>query len=133
MRWEKWKQSEAMEKGGGPGKRWGHTCNAIRGGKLLYVFGGYGQSNSQTNQVHVFDTGVWVFLSPLLHVFVNFGLNFVLRIPMQVIFLCKNQNSKFLRGCLSVSVFNWNYLRINIVVHSYLYVFGELWRLYCYF
>ncbi|KNA10975.1 hypothetical protein SOVF_138990 isoform B [Spinacia oleracea] len=56
MRWEKWKQSEAMEKGGGPGKRWGHTCNAIRGGKLLYVFGGYGQSNSQTNQVHVFDT-----------------------------------------------------------------------------
>lgn len=41
----------------GPGKRWGHTCNAVRGGKLLYVFGGYGCNNSQTNDVHVFDTG----------------------------------------------------------------------------
>lgn len=57
MRWERWSQ----EKEGGPGKRWGHTCNAIKGGKLLYVFGGYGQNNSQTNQVHVFDTGGWVF------------------------------------------------------------------------
>jgi hypothetical protein len=41
----------------GPGKRWGHTCNAIREGRLLYVFGGYGKDNCQTNQVHVFDTG----------------------------------------------------------------------------
>lgn len=54
MRWEK--KSEAMKTGSGPGKRWGHTCNAIRGGKLVYVFGGYGQHNCQTNQVHVFDT-----------------------------------------------------------------------------
>lgn len=41
----------------GPGKRWGHTCNAIKEGRLLYVFGGYGRDNCQTNQVHVFDTG----------------------------------------------------------------------------
>ena len=41
----------------GPGKRWGHTCNAIKGGKLLYIFGGYGKDNCQTNQVHVFDSG----------------------------------------------------------------------------
>ncbi|XXG46576.1 hypothetical protein AAC387_Pa02g1386 [Persea americana] len=40
----------------GPGKRWGHTCNAIKGGRLLYVFGGYGKDNCQTNDVHVFDT-----------------------------------------------------------------------------
>ncbi|KAJ4713221.1 kelch domain-containing protein 3-like isoform X2 [Melia azedarach] len=40
----------------GPGKRWGHTCNAIKGGRFLYVFGGYGKDNCQTNQVHVFDT-----------------------------------------------------------------------------
>lgn len=39
----------------GPGRRWGHTCNAVRGGRLLYVFGGYGQDNCQTNDVHVFD------------------------------------------------------------------------------
>lgn len=43
--------------GGGPGKRWGHTCNAVKGGRLVYVFGGYGKDNCQTNQVHVFDTG----------------------------------------------------------------------------
>lgn len=41
----------------GPGKRWGHTCNAIKGGRFLYIFGGYGKDNCQTNQVHVFDTG----------------------------------------------------------------------------
>ncbi|KAL3513018.1 hypothetical protein ACH5RR_025735 [Cinchona calisaya] len=52
MRWEKLQ----MEESGGPGKRWGHTCNAIGGGKLLYVFGGYGKDNCQTNRVHVFDT-----------------------------------------------------------------------------
>ncbi|KAL2935373.1 Kelch domain-containing protein 3 [Bienertia sinuspersici] len=66
MRWEKWKQSETMEKGGGPGKRWGHTCNAIRGGKLLYVFGGYGQNNSQTNKVHVFDTDTQTWSEPAI-------------------------------------------------------------------
>lgn len=54
MRWEKVQVSGV---GGGPGVRWGHTCNAIGGGKLLYVFGGYGKDQSQTNQVHVFDTG----------------------------------------------------------------------------
>ncbi|KAE8711821.1 rhomboid protein 1 [Hibiscus syriacus] len=61
MRWEK-VQSYPKEVGGvgeaytGPGKRWGHTCNTIKGGRFLYVFGGYGKDNCQTNQVHVFDT-----------------------------------------------------------------------------
>ncbi|XP_076936454.1 uncharacterized protein LOC143603567 [Bidens hawaiensis] len=32
MRWEKLEIEN-----GGPGKRWGHTCNAVRGGQLLYV------------------------------------------------------------------------------------------------
>jgi len=41
----------------GPGKRWGHTCNAIKGGRFLYVFGGFGRDNCLTNQVHVFDAG----------------------------------------------------------------------------
>ncbi|RDX82475.1 tea1, partial [Mucuna pruriens] len=52
MRWEK-VNGIGRE---GPGKRWGHTCNAVKGGKLLYLFGGYGNFNCQTNQVHVFDT-----------------------------------------------------------------------------
>lgn len=50
----KWERLEINK--GGPGKRWGHTCNAVRGGQLLYIFGGYGEDNTQTNKVHVFDT-----------------------------------------------------------------------------
>ncbi|XP_030532409.1 rab9 effector protein with kelch motifs-like [Rhodamnia argentea] len=62
MRWERVLFSQAQEpeqsteEAGGPGKRWGHTCNTIKGGRFLYVFGGYGKDNCQTNQVHVFDT-----------------------------------------------------------------------------
>lgn len=66
MRWERLKKSETMEMEGGPGKRWGHTCNAIRGGKLFYVFGGYGNQNSQTNQVHVFDTDAQTWSEPVV-------------------------------------------------------------------
>ncbi|CAI9281517.1 unnamed protein product [Lactuca saligna] len=51
MRWEKLETQR-----GGPGKRWGHTCNAVRGGQLLYIVGGYGEDNAQTNKVHVYDT-----------------------------------------------------------------------------
>ncbi|PWA99830.1 galactose oxidase/kelch, beta-propeller [Artemisia annua] len=50
----KWERLEINK--GGPGKRWGHTCNPVRGGQLLYIFGGYGEDNAQTNKVHVFDT-----------------------------------------------------------------------------
>lgn len=57
MRWEK----VEIPGNGGPGKRWGHTCNAIDGGKRFYVIGGYGKSNCQTNEVHVFDTGEYSF------------------------------------------------------------------------
>jgi hypothetical protein len=63
MRWEKVEVKPIGKEGdGGPGKRWGHTCNSINGGRHIYVFGGYGKDNCQTNQVHVFDTGVCVFL-----------------------------------------------------------------------
>ncbi|KAH7850941.1 hypothetical protein Vadar_004872 [Vaccinium darrowii] len=65
MRWEKLQMRE-MGPMCGPGKRWGHTCNAIRGGKLLYVFGGYGKDNSQTNQVHVFDTATRTWSQPVI-------------------------------------------------------------------
>lgn len=51
MRWEKLEIQR-----GGPGKRWGHTSNAVRGGQHLYIFGGYGEDNTQTNKVHIFDT-----------------------------------------------------------------------------
>ncbi|KAL9243311.1 hypothetical protein vseg_017213 [Gypsophila vaccaria] len=51
MRWERLKSW-----GVGPGKRWGHTCNAITGGKLVYVFGGYGVNNSHSNLLHVFHS-----------------------------------------------------------------------------
>lgn len=64
MRWERvpplpqaQQPEHGREEAGGPGKRWGHTCNAVKGGRFLYVFGGYGRDNCQTNQVHVFDTG----------------------------------------------------------------------------
>lgn len=71
MRWERPQQSggESPEMGGGstaPGKRWGHTCNAIKGGEFLYVFGGYGRDNCQTNQVHVFDTVKQAWTEPVV-------------------------------------------------------------------
>ncbi|PRQ16354.1 putative kelch-type beta propeller [Rosa chinensis] len=50
----------------GPGKRWGHTCNAIREGRFLFVFGGYGRDNCQTNQVHVFDTVAHTWSQPVI-------------------------------------------------------------------
>ncbi|KAF8399614.1 hypothetical protein HHK36_015483 [Tetracentron sinense] len=69
MRWEKVQlinesretpdgDKSSVRNGGdfGPGRRWGHSCNAIKGGKFLYIFGGYGEDNCQTNEVHVFDT-----------------------------------------------------------------------------
>ena len=54
----------AGRKGGtaGPGKRWGHTCNSVKNGRALYVFGGYGKDNKQTNDVHIFDTGMLFFV-----------------------------------------------------------------------
>ncbi|KAK4735495.1 hypothetical protein R3W88_009756 [Solanum pinnatisectum] len=52
MRWER----VAVHGGGGPGKKWGHTCSAVLGGRLLYVFGGFSDDNRHTNKVHVFDT-----------------------------------------------------------------------------
>ncbi|PON69666.1 BTB-kelch protein [Trema orientale] len=78
MRWEKLQQQvhsqggaqqRQQEEGGGvsgPGKRWGHTCNAIKDGRFLYVFGGYGKDNCQTNQVHVFDTATQTWSQPVI-------------------------------------------------------------------
>ncbi|CAN4088355.1 unnamed protein product [Withania somnifera] len=61
MRWER----VSVHGGGGPGKRWGHTCNAVQGGRLLYVFGGFGDDNRHTNKVHVFDTVNRIWSEPL--------------------------------------------------------------------
>lgn len=61
MRWER----VAVHGGGGPGKRWGHTCNAVQGGRLLYVFGGFGDDNRHTNKIHVFDTVNRMWSEPL--------------------------------------------------------------------
>lgn len=58
MRWER----VSVHGGGGPGKKWGHTCSAVVGGRLLYVFGGFGDDNRHTNKVHVFDNGALFFL-----------------------------------------------------------------------
>ncbi|XP_044476218.1 kelch domain-containing protein 3-like isoform X3 [Mangifera indica] len=74
MRWEKvqLRTQQAQEhaftgvSSSGPGKRWGHTCNAIKSGRFLYVFGGYGKDNCQTNQVHVFDTVNQTWSQPMI-------------------------------------------------------------------
>ncbi|KAL2642336.1 hypothetical protein R1flu_009923 [Riccia fluitans] len=79
MKWErvqvKVKAKETPEgrkppgrKGGahGPGRKWGHTCNAVKNGRLIYVFGGYGQSDCQTNDVHVFDTSKSTWSKPMV-------------------------------------------------------------------
>ncbi|XP_075479254.1 uncharacterized protein LOC142520139 [Primulina tabacum] len=65
----RWDNVKAHPRGGigGPGVRWGHTCNAIRGGKLLYVFGGYGSDQCQTNGVHVFDTVNMIWSEPVMN------------------------------------------------------------------
>ncbi|KAJ6411560.1 GALACTOSE OXIDASE/KELCH REPEAT SUPERFAMILY PROTEIN [Salix viminalis] len=71
MRWERVRlqQHEGVhiKELNGPGKRWGHTCNSIKGGRFLYVFGGYGKDNCQTNQVHVFDTVNHTWSQPVLN------------------------------------------------------------------
>ncbi|KAK3037975.1 hypothetical protein RJ639_030680, partial [Escallonia herrerae] len=69
MRWEKIQMQTRHGGQGfysGPGKRWGHTCNAIGGGKLLYVFGGYGKDNCQTNEVHVFNPATRTWSEPVM-------------------------------------------------------------------
>ncbi|KAA8541052.1 hypothetical protein F0562_025015 [Nyssa sinensis] len=76
MRWEKLQIENRHGEGGqdtGPlpgfGKRCGHTCNAVRGGKLLYLFGGYGPyggDNYQSNKVHVFDTVKQTWSEPVM-------------------------------------------------------------------
>ncbi|CAM6124228.1 unnamed protein product [Calypogeia fissa] len=78
MKWErvevKYRARETPEKtpkarrGGahGPGRKWGHTCNAVKKGRLLYVFGGYGRDDCQTNDVHVFDTTKQMWSKPMV-------------------------------------------------------------------
>ncbi|XP_047265784.1 kelch domain-containing protein 3 isoform X1 [Capsicum annuum] len=61
MRWER----VGVNGGGGPGKRWGHTCNAVQGGRFFYVFGGFGDDNRHTNKIHVFDTVNRIWSEPL--------------------------------------------------------------------
>ncbi|XP_038724802.1 uncharacterized protein LOC120016289 isoform X1 [Tripterygium wilfordii] len=69
MRWERVQVQQYQVINGDasrPGKRWGHTCNAVKGGRFLYLFGGYGKDNCQTNQVHVFDTVKQTWSQPVI-------------------------------------------------------------------
>ncbi|KAL1531723.1 leucine-zipper-like transcriptional regulator 1 [Salvia divinorum] len=60
MRWERVEANG----GNGPGARRGHTCNAVEGGKRLYVFGGCGNDQRYTNRVQVLDTVKMVWSEP---------------------------------------------------------------------
>ncbi|XP_033131478.1 nitrile-specifier protein 1 isoform X1 [Brassica rapa] len=70
MRWERVRQQNQQvghgDSSSGPGKRWGHTCNAIKGGRFVYVFGGFGRDDCLTNQVHVFDAGTQIWTKPVI-------------------------------------------------------------------
>jgi hypothetical protein len=70
MRWERVRVKHKVKeipdgkktpgrKGGtaGPGQKWGHTCNTVKSGRFIYVFGGYGKDECQTQDIHVFDCG----------------------------------------------------------------------------
>ncbi|CAN6998739.1 unnamed protein product [Brassica oleracea var. botrytis] len=67
MRWERvQRQAGLSDSSSGPGKRWGHTCNAVKGGRFVYVFGGFGKDGYFTNQVHVFDAGEQIWSEPMI-------------------------------------------------------------------
>ncbi|VVA95232.1 unnamed protein product [Arabis nemorensis] len=71
MRWERVRQQNQQvglgdSSSSGPGKRWGHTCNAIKGGRFLYVFGGFGRDDCLTNRVHVFDAETQIWTQPVI-------------------------------------------------------------------
>ncbi|CAN8234881.1 unnamed protein product [Cochlearia groenlandica] len=67
MRWERIQQVGLVNSSSGPGKKWGHTCNAIKGGRFVYVFGGFGVDDCLTNQVHVFDSERQIWTKPVIN------------------------------------------------------------------
>ncbi|KAG2313275.1 hypothetical protein Bca4012_027852 [Brassica carinata] len=67
MRWERLQRQVGLgDSSSGPGKRWGHTCNAVKGGRFVYVFGGCGGDGCLTNQVHVFDVETQRWSEPVI-------------------------------------------------------------------
>ncbi|XP_013619598.1 PREDICTED: tip elongation aberrant protein 1 [Brassica oleracea var. oleracea] len=67
MRWERVQRQVGLsDSSSGPGKRWGHTCNTVKGGRFVYVFGGFGKDGYFTNQVHVFDAGRQIWSEPMI-------------------------------------------------------------------
>ncbi|XP_018469357.2 uncharacterized protein LOC108841072 [Raphanus sativus] len=68
MRWERIQRQVGLadSSSSGPGKRWGHTCNAIKGGRFVYVFGGFGSDGCLTNQVHLFDAETQIWSEPVI-------------------------------------------------------------------
>ncbi|KAG2313271.1 hypothetical protein Bca52824_024828 [Brassica carinata] len=67
MRWERIQRQVGLaDSSSGPGKRWGHTCNATKGGRFVYVFGGFGGDDCLTNQVHLFDAETQIWSEPVI-------------------------------------------------------------------
>ncbi|KAJ0229447.1 hypothetical protein HA466_0316080 [Hirschfeldia incana] len=67
MRWERVQRQVGLaDSSPGPGKRWGHTCNATKEGRFVYVFGGFGGDGCLTNQVHVFDVERQIWTEPVI-------------------------------------------------------------------
>ncbi|XP_024518775.1 rab9 effector protein with kelch motifs-like [Selaginella moellendorffii] len=63
MKWAPRRSSDQLQQQQ-PGCKWGHTCNAVR--NLIYIFGGYGRDECQTNDVHVFDIGTYTWSKPVM-------------------------------------------------------------------
>ncbi|XP_024544514.1 rab9 effector protein with kelch motifs [Selaginella moellendorffii] len=63
MKWAPRRSSDQLQQQP-PGCKWGHTCNAVR--NLIYIFGGYGRDECQTNDVHVFDIGTYTWSKPVM-------------------------------------------------------------------